>query len=155
MRVSALCVALLLVVSGGVVSAEEAAACSPSGDDPSCAAPRENVAPDAAAEAGATLLARANEENDRLKTRLDAALEASKQWQTKAVEAEGTVASLRSRADEIEQASSGLSAEIAQLKPQLDAALETAKRWESKAAEAEGVASELRSKILRRPSPTT
>lgn len=147
MRVSALCVALLLVVSGGVVSAEEAAACSPSGDDPSCAAPRENVAPDAAAEASATLLARANEENDQLKTRLDAALEAAKQWQTKAVEAEGTVASLRSRADEIEQASSGLSAEIAQLKPQLDAALETAKRWESKAAEAEGVASELRSKF--------
>lgn len=147
MRVSALCVALLLVVSGGFASAEEAAACSPSGDDPSCAAPRENVAPDAAAEAGATLLARANEENDRLKTRLDAALEASKQWQTKAVEAEGTVASLRSRADEIEQASSGLSAEIAQLKPQLDAALETAKRWESKATEAEGVASELRSKF--------
>ena len=147
MRVSALCVALLLVVSGGFVSAEEAAACSPSGDDPSCAAPRENVAPDAAAEASATLLARANEENAQLKTRLDAALEESKQWQTKAVEAEGTVASLRSRADEIEQASSGLSAEIAQLKPQLDAALETAKRWESKAAEAEGVASELRSKF--------
>lgn len=145
MRVSALCVALLLVVSGGFVSAEEAAACSPSGDDPSCAAPRENVAPDAAAEASATLLARVNEENAQLKTRLDTALEESKQWQIKAVEAEGTVASLRSRADEIEQASSGLSAEIAQLKPQLDAALETAKRWESKAAEAEGVASELRS----------
>jgi hypothetical protein len=165
MRLSALCVALLLVVSGGFVRADEADACD--AGDGSCQAPVEtpqivNEAPPqepscvaekkeltAALENGkasAALLARSNDENVELKTQLDTALDQTKQWQTKAVEFEGTVNSLRSQAAEIEQVSSGLSAEIAQLKPQLEAALVASKQWETKASDAEGVAAELRSK---------
>ena len=127
MRLSALCVALLLVVSGGFVRADEAGACD--AGDGSCQAPVEtpqivNEAPPqepscvaekkeltAALENGkanAALLARSNAENVELKTQLDTALDQTKQWQTKAVEFEGTVNSLRSQAAEIEQVSSGL-----------------------------------------------